>query len=51
MEMLSDAGLAKDITCIGVPDGFLPFGAVGDVMESVGMDTDSVVERILATLS
>jgi len=51
IEMLSDAGLAKDITCIGVPDGFLPFGAVGDVMESVGMDTDSVVERILATLS
>jgi len=51
MEMLSDAGITKDITCIGVPDGFLPFGAVGDVMESVGMDTDSVVERILVTLS
>ena len=50
MEMLSDAGVTKDITCIGVPDGFLPFGAVGDVMESVGMDTNSVVERVLVTL-
>jgi 1-deoxy-D-xylulose-5-phosphate synthase len=50
METLSDAGVTKDITCIGVPDGFLPFGAVGDVMESVGMDTDSVVQRVLVTL-
>jgi 1-deoxy-D-xylulose-5-phosphate synthase len=50
MEMLSDAGLTKDITCIGVPDQFLPFGSAGDVMESVGMDTDSVVQRILVAL-
>ncbi len=50
MEMLSDAGVTKDITCIGVPDQFLPFGSAGDVMESVGMDTDSVVQRILVTL-
>jgi len=50
MEMLSDAGVTKDITCVGVPDGFLPFGAVDDVMESVGMDTNSVVERVMAVL-
>ncbi len=51
MEMLSDAGVTKAITCIGVPDHFLPFGAASDVLESVGMDTDSVVERILVALS
>ena len=51
MEMLSDAGVTKAITCIGVPDHFLPFGAASDVLESVGMDTDSVVERILVAIS
>jgi 1-deoxy-D-xylulose-5-phosphate synthase len=50
MEMLSDKGVVKDIICIGVPDQFLPFGSAADVMESVGMDTDSVVERILMAL-
>lgn len=51
MEMFSDAGVTKAITCIGVPDHFLPFGFANDVLESVGMDTDSVVERILVALS
>ncbi len=51
MEMFSDAGVTKAITCIGVPDQFLPFGFANDVLESVGMDTDSVVERILVALS
>ncbi len=51
MEMFSDAEVTKAITCIGVPDQFLPFGFANDVLESVGMDTDSVVERILVALS
>jgi 1-deoxy-D-xylulose-5-phosphate synthase len=50
MEMLSDKGVSKDIICIGVPDQFLPFGSAADVMESVGMDTDSVVERVMVAL-
>lgn len=47
MELLSSAGLAKPVTTIGVPDGFLPHGAPSDVMEMVGMDPDAVVERVL----
>ncbi|MEA1904244.1 MAG: 1-deoxy-D-xylulose-5-phosphate synthase [Actinomycetota bacterium] len=50
MEALSEAGITKDVTCIGVPDHFLPFGSASDVMESVGMDADSVVERVLVAL-
>lgn len=50
MEAFTEAGLVKDVTCIGVPDRFLPFGAPGDVMESVGMDPDSVVQRVEALL-
>ena len=42
--------MTKNLTCIGVPDHFLPFGSASDVMESVGMDPDSVVDRVLATL-
>jgi deoxyxylulose-5-phosphate synthase len=38
------------VTHIGVPDDFLPFGSASDVMESVGMDADSVVERVLAVV-
>jgi len=51
MEAFSSAGLTKEFTNIGVPDHFLPFGAPSDVMESVGMDPDSVVERVLVTLA
>ncbi len=47
MEALAASGVTKDVLNIGVPDEFLPFGSPGDVMESVGMDLDSVVERIL----
>jgi 1-deoxy-D-xylulose-5-phosphate synthase len=50
MERFSDAGLTKPITSIGVPDVFLPFGSPGDVMESIGMDPDSVLNRVLAVL-
>ena len=48
MEAFAAAGLAKKVVNIGVPDEFLPFGAPSDVMEMVGMDADSVVERVLA---
>ena len=47
MEQFASAGLVKKVTNIGVPDQFLPFGSASDVMESVGMDPDSVVERVL----
>ena len=50
MEAFSEAGMTKDVTCIGIPDHFLPFGSPSDVMESVGLDPDSVVNRVLALL-
>lgn len=50
MEMFSNAHMVKEVTSIGVPDQFLPFGSPSDVMESVGMDPDSVVTHVLLTL-
>lgn len=50
MEAFSSAGVSKEFTNIGVPDHFLPFGAASDVMEGIGMDPDSVVDRILFAL-
>lgn len=50
MESFATAGVVKRVTNIGVPDHFLPFGSASDVMESVGMDADSVVNRILLAL-
>jgi len=51
METFAKSGLTKKVTNIGVPDEFLPFGSASDVMESVGMDPDSVVERVLLAVS
>jgi 1-deoxy-D-xylulose-5-phosphate synthase len=50
MEAFSAAGLIKEVTCIGVPDRFLPFGSPADLHESVGMDAVGVVDRVLALL-
>jgi len=49
-ELFSGAGLVKDITLIGVPEGFLPHGSAGDVMELAGMDPESVLKRVLVAL-
>jgi 1-deoxy-D-xylulose-5-phosphate synthase len=51
MEAFSGAGLVKEVTCIGVPDHFLPFGSAADIAESIGLDPDSVVSRVLALLA
>ena len=48
MEDLSRVGVQVPITSIGVPDEFLPFGSAQDVMEHIGMDPDSILDRILA---
>jgi len=50
MEALAAAGMAKEVTRIGVPDRFLPHGSPSDIMESLGMDPDSVVERVLVAI-
>jgi 1-deoxy-D-xylulose-5-phosphate synthase len=50
MEAFSMAGMVKEVTCIGVPDLFLPFGSPSDIAERIGLDADSVVSRVLALL-
>ncbi len=51
MEAFSTAGMVKDVSCIGVPDLFLPFGSAADIAQMVGLDPDSVVSRVLALLT
>jgi 1-deoxy-D-xylulose-5-phosphate synthase len=50
LEAFSAAGMTKEVTCIGVPDHFLPFGSAADVAQAVGLDPDSVVSRVAALL-
>jgi 1-deoxy-D-xylulose-5-phosphate synthase len=50
MEALSRAGMVKEVTCFGIPDHFLPFGSPSDIAETIGLDTESVVSRVLALL-
>jgi 1-deoxy-D-xylulose-5-phosphate synthase len=51
MEGFAEAGLVKAITNIGVPDHFLPFGAPSDIAHAVGLDSESVVSRVMALLT
>jgi 1-deoxy-D-xylulose-5-phosphate synthase len=51
MEAFAAASLTKEITCIGVPDRFLPFGSPSDIAQSIGVDPDAVVSRVLALLA
>jgi 1-deoxy-D-xylulose-5-phosphate synthase len=51
MEAFSAVGMVKEVTCIGVPDRFLPFGSASDITHAVGLDPDSVVSRVLALLT
>jgi 1-deoxy-D-xylulose-5-phosphate synthase len=51
MEAFAAAGLVKDITCLGIPDHFLPFGAPADIAQSAALDPDSVASRVLALLA
>jgi 1-deoxy-D-xylulose-5-phosphate synthase len=48
LEAFSASGLDKPVTCIGIPDGFLPFGSPSDIMEVAGIDPISVFNRVLA---
>jgi len=50
MEALSRAGMVKEVTCFGIPDHFLPFGSPSDIAATIGLDTESVVSRVLALL-
>lgn len=50
LEAFAEAGLVKDVTCMGIPDHFLPFGSPADVAQSAGLDAESVVARVLALL-
>ena len=50
MALLAEHGQAKTVTRIGAPDEFLPFGSASDVLAAAGMDTDSVVSRVLSVV-
>jgi 1-deoxy-D-xylulose-5-phosphate synthase len=48
LEALAPTGEAHKVRCLGMPDHFLPFGSADDVLRSVGLDRDALVERIRA---
>jgi 1-deoxy-D-xylulose-5-phosphate synthase len=51
MEAFAGAGQVKEITCIGIPDHFLPFGSLTDIAHSVGLHPDAVASRVVALLT
>lgn len=46
MEQLAGTGLADRVHILGVPDQFLPAGSADDVLASVGLDADSIADRV-----
>ncbi len=51
LEALSPHGLGDRIRLIGIPDEFLPPGSAGDVLKSIGLDPESIAERVLGLVA
>lgn len=51
LEKLAGTGLGGKVHTIGVPDRFLPFGAADDVLVSIGLDPDSLTDRLRLLLA
>lgn len=51
LEALTGTGLAGRVSCIGLPDVFLPFGSADAVTEWAGLDHDSIVGQVEVLLS
>jgi 1-deoxy-D-xylulose-5-phosphate synthase len=50
LEALTGTGLAGRVTCLGLPDAFLPFGSPDSVTEWAGLDHDSIMGQVEALL-
>lgn len=46
LEALAGTGLAGKVHTVGLPDAFLPFGSPDDVIASIGLDVDSLTDRV-----
>jgi 1-deoxy-D-xylulose-5-phosphate synthase len=51
LEALTGTPLAGRIHNVGIPDAFLPFGSADDVISSIGLDADALVDRVRLLLS
>ncbi|MDF1594814.1 MAG: 1-deoxy-D-xylulose-5-phosphate synthase [Acidimicrobiia bacterium] len=51
LETVSLDGLADRIRIMGIPDEFLPAGSAGEIMKSIGLDAESIAERVLGLVS
>jgi 1-deoxy-D-xylulose-5-phosphate synthase len=51
LESLAGTGLGGKVHTVGVPDAFLPFGSADDVLTSVGLDVDSLTDRLRVLLA
>lgn len=51
LEAVSEHGLADRIRIMGIPDEFLPPGSAGQVMKSIGLDPESIAERVFGLVN
>jgi 1-deoxy-D-xylulose-5-phosphate synthase len=50
LEHLAGTPAAARVELMGVPDHFLPFGSAGDVLESIGLDPESISAHVLGLI-
>ena len=48
LEELTGTGLGGRVSCLGLPDAFLPFGSAADVTRWAGLDHDAIVDHVRA---
>ena len=51
LRLLADEGIEKEIMCLGIPDRFIHQGSVEELRKEIGLDPESIADRIKKKLS
>ena len=50
-ELLSDEGIQKEGMCLGIPDRFIHQGSIDQLRKEIGLDPESIADKIRNKLS
>ncbi len=51
LKLLSDEGVQKEVMCMGIPDRFIHQGSIDQLRKEIGLDPESIADKIRKKLS
>ena len=51
LQVLADEGIQKEVMCLGIPDRFIHQGSVDQLRQEIGLDPESIADKITKKLS